>query len=300
MERLNICSRKTLRHRHTPLISEESPVENAIGIIGVGSMGGALLGRWRAANIHVVAYDVTQAGRERASAHGVAVAANPAELAAQVDAVAVMVRTDAETLDAVLGDDGALAGLADGGLLLLHSTIAPSTTTQIVAAAQSRRIDVVDAPVVGVPAVVEAGRAVAIVGGSQQAFDRAAPLLKPCFRDAIHMGPTGAGNAAKIIKNLCTAAEALVLAEALRIGESWGIDYLDALAMMTTVDQYHFIDHWSTAFDANGYGSAPLRVPNLYDKDVPLARNIAHAAGISVPITEALADSAQQIVAATE
>lgn len=268
-----------------------------IGIVGVGAMGHALIVRLADIGVRTTVFDVAQAAMHRAAATAHAVLDSPASVAASVNVVCVFVRTDAEALDATLGAQGVLAGAARGTLVLLHSTISPATTRRIANAARSVGVTVADAPIVGIPSTVREGRAVALIGAEADVFSTIEQHLRPALQDVLHMGPLGSGNVAKIIKNLTTAAEALVIAEALRIGEAAGIPYLAALGMMTKVEQFHFIDHWRIAFDQTGTSSEPLLIPNLYDKDVPLAQLLAEELGIQAPITAVLAAAARAICA---
>jgi 3-hydroxyisobutyrate dehydrogenase len=266
-----------------------------IGIIGVGSMGSALISHLNDKGVDTVACDVTENGRRRANDLKVEVVDHPAAVAEAVDVTSVMVRTDDETLEAALGQYGALKGMSAGKILLLHSTIHPNTTRRIAEAARSHRVLVADAPIAGVPPVVRSGNGVALVGALPEDFARFEAHLRLMFRDAILMGPLGSGNVAKVIKNLTVAAEALVIAEAIRIGEAAGINYLAALEMMVNAEQFHFIDHWKMAFDPSGKSSEPLKLSNLYDKDTPLAGRIALELNVDAPITRELVKAAKKI-----
>ena len=272
-----------------------SPDTPKIGIIGIGAMGTAISRRLGDFGIRPAVFDISEAGRRRAAELELEFRGSPSAVAAAADIVSVMVRTDQETLDAVLGADGALAGMSAGKTLLLQSTIHPATTRRIALAGEALGVVVADAPVVGIPPVIRAGDGVALVGTDAERFPAIQQSLKLVYRDVLHMGPLGSGNVAKIVKNLTTTAEALVLAEALRIGEAAGIPYLQCLEMMTRVDQYHFIDHWQVAFDAGGRSSELLPLSNLYDKDVPLAGQIAEDLNVDAPVTHALVAAARRV-----
>src|SRR5262249_1615039 len=128
-----------------------------VGMVGVGAMGSALLERLRLADVSATVYDVAPAALERAGAQGATCAGSAAAVARAATLVDVVVRTDQEVQDAVLGPDGVLAGAAPGTLVLLHSTILPQTTRAVAEAARPRGVEVIDACMVGVPRVVRAG-----------------------------------------------------------------------------------------------------------------------------------------------
>ncbi|HEX9143971.1 MAG TPA: NAD-binding protein, partial [Candidatus Binatia bacterium] len=176
-----------------------------------------------------------------------------------------------------------------GTMVLLHSTIRPETTKKVYEAARARNVHVIDACMTAVPRVVRQGGLTFLVGGPAELFERAKPHLLTMAKDAIHMGPLGAGNVAKLVKNLVTAAEGLIVYEALRIGKAGGIDYRDALEMLHKTKSESVLDRWQERFDLSD-GDLGLRTgANLYDKDVPLAAEVGKSLAVDIPVTEKLA-----------
>src|SRR4051812_41706557 len=133
------------------------------GVVGVGAMGTVIVERHLDAGLQVLAYDVSAAAMERAAALGAEPCPSPAAVGKAAEIVGVMVRTDEQMQDAVLGDGGVLAGLTSGKVLLLHSTIHPSVTREIAAAAQAKGVDVLDACISARPDDFRAGKAACIV-----------------------------------------------------------------------------------------------------------------------------------------
>jgi 3-hydroxyisobutyrate dehydrogenase-like beta-hydroxyacid dehydrogenase len=203
--------------------------------------------------------------------------------------VDVVVRTDQEIVDCTMGKDGILAGAAPGTLVLLHSTIRPTTTKRIAEAAAETRVYVIDACMSAVPSAVRQGGLTFLVGGQKALFDRAKPHLLHMAKDAVHMGPLGCGNVTKLFKNMVTAAEGLIVYEALQIAKAAGIDYKAALDLMKKTRSQNILDRWETRFDLSG-GDLRFNVgTNLYDKDLPLAAEVGKALGAAIPVTEQLA-----------
>lgn len=99
-----------------------------IGFVGTGAMGSALLSRLKLADVKALAFDVAPAGLAAARAEGAEIAASAKAVAQVSTIIDVVVRTDQEVLDCTLGKDGILEGAAPGALVLLHSTIRPTTT----------------------------------------------------------------------------------------------------------------------------------------------------------------------------
>ena len=90
-------------------------------------------------------------------------------------------------------------------------------------------------------------------------------------KDAVYMGPLGSGNVTKLFKNMVTAAEALVVYEALQMAKAAGINLKSALEVMQKTKSRHVLDRWDMRFDISN-GDVTFRAgANFYDKDLPLA-----------------------------
>ena len=261
-----------------------------VGFVGTGAMGTALLSRLQLVPMSSTAFDVVPAALEQAMALGAEPATSAKAVAQKSTVIDVVVRTDQEVLECTLGDDGILEGASPGTLVLLHSTIRPTTTKQIAQAAADKRVYVIDACMTGVPSVARDGGLTFLVGGQKALFNRAKPHLLSMGKDAIYMGPLGSGNVTKLIKNLVTASEALILYEAIQIGKAAGIDYRAALELMKKTQSEPVLNHWENRFDLAGPELKFNCGANLYDKDLPLAAELGKALGIEIPITEQLAE----------
>jgi len=260
-----------------------------IGFVGTGAMGSALLSQLKSANVTAVAFDISPAAMEAARKEGAQTTTSAKAVAQASTMVDVVVRTDQEILDCTMGKDGVLAGAAPGTLVLLHSTIRPTTTKRIAEAAAETRVYVIDACMSAVPSAVRQGGLTFLVGGQKALFDRAKPHLLHMAKDAVHMGPLGCGNVTKLFKNMVTASEGLIVYEALQIAKAAGIDYKAALDLMKKTKSQNILDRWETRFDLSG-GDLRFNVgTNLYDKDLPLAAEVGKALGAAIPVTEQLA-----------
>jgi 3-hydroxyisobutyrate dehydrogenase-like beta-hydroxyacid dehydrogenase len=269
-----------------------------IGIVGVGAMGSALMERLRLSGGTATAFDIASSAVETARSLGLQIAPSAKAVAQAATMVDVVVRTDQEVLDCALGKDGILEGAAPGTLVLLHSTIRPATTKKIAEAAREKNVHVIDACMTGVPSVVRQGALTFLVGGPTELFERAKPHLLNVAKDAIHMGPLGAGNVAKLIKNLVTASEGLVVYEAIRIGQAGGIGYREALEMMQKTKSESVLNRWQERFDLSGTDLVFNAGMNLYDKDVPLAAEVGKTLGVDIPVTEQLAALGRRLLEA--
>ena len=261
-------------------------------------MGSALLERLRLTDVQPTVYDINPAALETARSLGARPVSSAAEVARAATVIDVVVRTDQEVLDCALGHNGILEGAQAESLVILHSTILPETTRKVAAAASERKVSVIDACMVGVPRVVREGNLNFLVGGPGELVERAKSHLLRMGKQVLHMGALGAGNVAKLIKNLTTGAESLVIYEAVQIGEAAGIPYRETLEMMRKVYSGGLLEHWESAFDASGKTNRPRASHNIFEKDIPLAAEMARGYGLRLPITEQLAAVARQLVEA--
>jgi len=266
------------------------------GLVGVGAMGSALLERLKLAGGQVVVFDIAEKAMDTARSLGAELAESSAAVAEQVKLIDVVVRNDEQMLDATLGKMGILEGAKPGTLVLLHSTISPDTTKKVAEAAKARGVEAIDACMIGVPRVVREGGLSFVVGGTEEQFERAKPHLLKMAKQALHMGPLGTGNVAKLIKNLLTGSESLIIHEAIQIGEAGGIPYTKALEMMRKTHSGGHIQRWEGIFDPSGKDPTPNAGQNVFDKDIPLAAGVGRAHNVSIPITEQLVAAGKKIV----
>jgi 3-hydroxyisobutyrate dehydrogenase-like beta-hydroxyacid dehydrogenase len=260
-----------------------------IGFVGTGAMGSALLSRLKLTNVSALAFDIAPRALQAARSEGAEAASSGKAVAQACTMIDVVVRTDQEVLQCVLGNDGILEGAAPGSLILLHSTIRPTTTKKVAEAAADKRVNVIDACMTAVPSVVRQGGLTFLVGGQKAFFERAKPHLLKMAKDAVHMGPLGCGNVTKLFKNMVTASEALVVYEALQIAKAGGVSYKAALDVMQKTKSQHILDRWDTRYEFSSGELKFISGTNLYDKDLPLAAEVGKTLGAEIPVVEALA-----------
>ena len=245
-------------------------------------MGAVIVERFLAAGLSVVVYDVAEQAVARAKALGAVAATSPAELASQVESVSVMVRTDQQMLDAVLGPEGVLQGARAGQVLLLHSTIHPRTTRRIGEMAGPVGAAVADACIGGVPAVLRAGEAVCFAGGEAELIERVTPHLLHLVCQVVHMGPLGCGNLAKVVRNLVNLTDQLILHEGLQLTAAAGIPRGQAIEIARLIYARRVAGDDIAIDTARPAG-------NLFDTILPLARDLADELDVPAPLTHYLA-----------
>ena len=258
-----------------------------VAFIGLGTMGLPMARNLFAAGHELVAVDADPA---RAALLGAPVAATPAEAAEACDVAVLSLPSPAAVEDVVLGPSGLRAG-APGGFAVADMSTGPPALARTLAAELGRvGIDSLDAPVSGGPRGAEAASLTVMVGGSREAFAARRPLLEALGSLVVHVGPAGAGQAAKLCNNLIAGATMVAIAEACAVAEREGIDpaVLYDLLIRSTGDSRVL----RTRFPLEGVSSEhpasrdyePLFSLDLMAKDLELALALAAAHGVDAPV----------------
>ncbi len=192
-----------------------------VGFIGLGSQGSPIAARIGDR------FELSVWARRAESIAGFTgrvarVAASPRDLATSSDVVCLCVRGDLDVREVCDGPEGVLAGLAPRTVLVVHSTIHPSTVRQLAFDAGVSGIDVLDAPVSGASAAAQ-GRLVTMVGGDHDVLDRVRPVLATHSDRIFLLGAVGAGQIAKLINNALFTAHLALASAALDAGEQLGL-----------------------------------------------------------------------------
>jgi 3-hydroxyisobutyrate dehydrogenase-like beta-hydroxyacid dehydrogenase len=191
-----------------------------VGVVGLGAMGSRIARRLADAGHELVVWNRDPAKAEPLLAAGASQAASPAEAARRSEAVITMV-ADPPALAAVTeGPDGVLAGVGEETTVIQTSTVGPDSVERL--ASLLPEDGLLDTPVLGSVSEVEAGTLNVFVGGSQDLVDRWMPLLST-LGTVLHVGPVGAGTAAKLVANTTLVGVIGVLGEALALGDALGL-----------------------------------------------------------------------------
>src|SRR5258708_25155483 len=168
-----------------------------LGLVGLGAMGGRMARRLLDGGFALRGYNRTAAKAADLVAAGMTRVAWPREAAERAEAVFTMV-TDDTALDAVTrGPQGILAGLRPGAILIEMSTVSPAVIHRLADEVGARGAALLDAPVSGSPATLEAGQLSFMVGGDPAGPGRARPFLPPTGPHVSHVGPGGVAQTVK-------------------------------------------------------------------------------------------------------
>jgi 3-hydroxyisobutyrate dehydrogenase/2-hydroxy-3-oxopropionate reductase len=248
--------------------------------IGLGAMGSRMAARVRDAGHELVVWNRT---REKAEELGVAVAASPREAARHAELVFTML-TDPEALRAVTeGDEGLLAGLREGSVLVEMSTVGPQAIAEL-----SERMpagsSLLDVPVLGSLPQAESGTLKLFAGGEDADFDRARPVLET-LGESIRTGPLGSGAAAKLVANATLVGTIALLGETLALADAVGLPRETAWEVLAATPLGAQAERRRPSVEAGEY---PPRFPlSLARKDAELIEAAAGAADLALPTLDA-------------
>jgi len=196
-----------------------------LAFLGLGVMGYPMARHLKAKGHEVTVYNRTTAKAETwVSEHGGALAKTPAEAAKGQDFVFACVGNDNDLREVTLGEHGAFKGMARGAIFVDHTTASAGIARELHAAAKAAGFDFLDAPVSGGQAGAENGQLTVMVGGDQAVFEAAQPVIMSFAKAARLLGPSGAGQLAKMMNQICIAGVVQGLAEAIHFGKQADMD----------------------------------------------------------------------------
>ncbi len=202
--------------------------------IGLGIMGYPMAGHLQAKGHQVTVYNRTPAKAEQwAKQHGGRHAPTPREAAKGAEFVFMCVGNDDDIRSVAYGDDGALAGLGEGCVLVDHTTASADIARELESDAKAQKKQFLDAPVSGGQAGAENGALTIMCGGAPAAFERAKPVMDAYGKAVTLMGPAGAGQLTKMVNQICIAGLVQGLSEAMNFGMQAGLDMETVIAVIS-------------------------------------------------------------------
>lgn len=255
-----------------------------LAFLGMGVMGAPMAGHLVKAGHDVTVYNRTTAKAEAwAAQHGGSFGATPKEAAAGAEIVFACVGNDDDLRSVVLGEDGALAGMAEGTLFVDHTTVSAIVTRELAAEAKTKGIGYVDAPVSGGQAGAENGQLAIMCGGPENDFSRAEPVMQAYAKAIRCFGDVGAGQLTKMVNQICIAGLVQGISEGLWFAKQAG---LDPKAVAELVSQgaggsWQLANRAGTMIDNefnHGFAVDWMR------KDLGIALEQAKEMGVSLPV----------------
>ena len=266
-----------------------------VGFIGLGNMGEGMAWNLIKKGFPPIVRDVRPEPVMRLVAEGARKGDSNFDVGSQSDLVCLAVFDEQQIIDTVFpkGDDrGVLAGMKSGGVIAIHSTVAPSVIQRISVEATKSGVRVIDAPMTGGASVAaKAGTLTFMVGGDPAVLDQVRQVFAAMATSVFHVGPLGAGCAVKIINNFLAVSHTLIVREAIRLGRATGIGETELLGILNTggVGSNWASINWERikTQEAN-YTTGRAGMVVMASKDIGLAARLASESGVDAPSLAAL------------
>ena len=268
----------------------------AIGFIGLGLMGNAMVSR-----LLDKGYDLTvlanrsRTNVEAAMARGAKEAATPKALAEASDVVMLCVDTSASVEARMRGDDGVIAGLKPGTIVIDFGTSLPASTRVLAQEVADAGGAYLDAPLGRTPAHAYDGLLNIMCAGDRAAFERVEPVLKDLGENVFHLGESGAGHTIKLLNNFFGMTVANAMAEVMAVADVAGIERKQAYDVISAGPLHSMMMDFVAAYGVDGDSSKLAFSIQNAAKDLGYYRQMMRDAGVesvmAVPASEAMADA---------
>jgi 3-hydroxyisobutyrate dehydrogenase len=259
-----------------------------IAFIGLGNMGGGMAANLVKAGHEVRAFDLSETALAAAREAGCQTFATAKEACAAAEAVVSML-PNGQIVKQVYWDE-VIGHTPEGAIMMDCSTIDVATAREVIAVTEAHNYQMVDAPVSGGIAAAAGGTLTFMVGGSDEAFARAQPILAAMGKAVIHAGAAGNGQAAKICNNMLLAIHMIGTCEAFAMAEKLGLD----AQTFYDISSVSSGQNWSMTSYCPVPGVGPKTpadndyqggfAAGLMLKDLKLAMDAAHGAGAKVEL----------------
>jgi 3-hydroxyisobutyrate dehydrogenase len=254
-----------------------------LAFIGLGTMGAPMAARLLEAGHELTVYNRTREREEPLARKGAKRAASPREAAAGAEVVFTMVSDTPDVVEVVLGEEGAVHGMASGSLLVDMSTISPAATRGIAEKLVKKGVRMLDAPVSGGSEGAIQGTLSIMVGGEREDVARATPLFEVLGKTVTHVGNVGSGQLCKAINQVIIAGTYAAVAEGMTMGLAAGIDLGAARSALAGGAAGSWV--LSNRAENMIQGTYPLGFrTRLHRKDLGIALEAARELGVPIPV----------------
>lgn len=255
-----------------------------LGFVGLGVMGSEMVNRLLSKGHTITGYNRTRAKAEWLIEKGMKWKDSPRAVVSAADVTFSMVTNSAALQAIAEGQDGILAGLTAGKVLVDMSTVSPPLSRGIAAKAREKGADMLDAPVSGSVITLQEGKLSVIVGGRRETFERVKSLLHDIGPKVTYVGDNGLALVMKIATNLSLAVQMMAFSEGVLVAEKSGIPREVAVDVLT---------HSAVASPMVQYrGPFVLKMPeqawfnvNMMQKDMLLALELGRQIDVPMPMT---------------
>ena len=267
-----------------------------IGFIGLGLMGGNMVENLQTRGFELVVMarnkDVLATVLDRGNARE---AATPKELAAACDIVMLCVTTSEVVEGLVYGDDGILAGIKEGAVLIDFGTSIPESTRKIGADLAAKGAGMIDAPLGRTPAHAKDGLLNIMAGGDKATFDKVKPVLDEQGENVFYLGALGTGHVTKLINNFMGMTTVAAMSQAFAVADRSGVDRQQLFDIMSTGPSNSPFMGFCKKYAVDGISDLGFSLNNA-NKDLGYFLALAEDLGTRAEIAEGTSNNLQAAV----
>ncbi|NOC83088.1 NAD-binding protein [Ruegeria sp. HKCCD6228] len=263
-----------------------------IGFIGLGLMGGNM-----AECLQNNGFDLVVMGRNREAVaatvnRGAVEVATPRELAANSDIVMLCVTTSEVVESLIYGDDGILAGIKKGAVVIDFGTSIPASTRKIGADLAAKGAGMVDAPLGRTPMHAKDGLLNIMAAGDMATFEKVKPVLDVLGENVFHLGELGAGHVTKLINNFMGMTTACTMSQAFAVAERSGVNKQQLFDIMSAGPSNSPFMQFCKNYAVDGVSDLGFSINNA-NKDLGYFLKLAEDVGTRAEIAEGTANNLQ-------
>lgn len=205
-----------------------------IGFIGLGLMGGNMVENLQNRGYRPIVLDRNKDVVDTVVSRGATEAGSPAELAAACDIVMLCLTTSAVVESLVYGEEGILAGIKEGAVVIDFGTSIPASTRKIGADLAEKGVGMIDAALGRTPAHAKDGLLNIMAAGNPETFEKVKPILEEQGENVFYLGPLGAGHTTKLINNFMGMTTVCAMSQAFAVADLAGVDRQQLFDIMST------------------------------------------------------------------
>mgnify|MGYP003316341618 CR=1 FL=1 len=257
-----------------------------VSFIGLGVMGYPMAGHLQNKGYNVTVYNRTTAKAEKwVEEYKGSMAKTPGEASQNSEIVFMCVGRDEDIIEVMEGEGGILSNVAEGSIIVDHTTASAEIARNYYQKLKDKKLSFLDAPVSGGQAGAENGVLSIMLGGEKKDFEVVKPVLESYGKAIELIGPSGSGQIAKMINQICIAGLVQGLSEGMAFGKKANVDMEKVLSVISkgAAQSWQMVNRYRTMLDGKfDYGFAV----DWMRKDLSICFNEAKKNGASLPVTE--------------
>lgn len=241
-----------------------------VGFLGLGLMGEPMARNILKSGFPLTVWNRTISKASELEKLGAKVGESPSDVASKSDIIITMVTGPKEVEEILFGKDGVGEAATSGSIIIDMSTIGPKSAVKIFSQLESRGVEFLDAPVTGSTPKAISGELTIFIGGKESVYEKALPVLSAMGTSLLYVGPSGQGQAVKLINNLLVAASMEALAEGMLLADAQGLSREKVAKILENVPALSPFQKLKLPHVVNNHYPTLFSVANM-EKDLQLA-----------------------------